>query len=87
MNVIVMCVQRNVGMAAFVSFARHSPDKSGFCTRLKKRYPKNLFYLKNLYLHFSSPFSQECGVREPPHWACMQPPFPTPETYQIIEKP
>lgn len=61
MNVIVMCVQRNVGMAAFVSCARHSPDKSGLCARLKKRYPKNLFYLKNLYLHFSSPFSQESG--------------------------
>ena len=61
MNMIVMCVQRNVGMAAFVSFARHSPNKFGLCTRLKKRYPKNLFYLKNLYLHFSSPFSQESG--------------------------
>ena len=87
MNVIVMCVQRNVGMAAFVSFARHSPNKFGLCTRLKKRYPKNLFYLKNLYLHFSSPFSQESGGEGATSLGVYAAPFPTPETYQIIEKP
>ena len=53
----------------------------------RKCYPKNLFYLKNLYLHFSSPFSQESGGEGATSLGVYAAAFPPPETYRIIEKP